>query len=360
LSLIKRNIIKAIFSLEKLLNSKENKELSYQLFFEENPVVFDILGYKSAIPFTKANNQSFPKDRYTGLKPEPDFIAQNKNSLYEIFEVKTPFSKKIIIDSNKYRERFAAEVISYIKQTIVYEDYFSRNPENRIAFKNKFGLDIQEDLDIKIIIGLNTNFDKRKVHKECRAYKYKIDIISFDEILERLKSEYIKNYGEFEGVDGAVFFSVLKLFWQNKIHNQYIFDFGESTIKNRFSLYLTPKKELCFRIIDEGSKVHIVPFNLVDENILDKEIYLFCEYGVSPLGFVMILDINGIELYHNVFGSRISIAFNLEKGTIGSSIEKKDNAKFEFYELGILEKTTTYKEKYQLLNYFNSTYGLII
>src|SRR5689334_22718770 len=136
----KSELAQSIICLDKLLQKREKDEAKYQQFFEENPIVFRALGYRRALPFTKRSGRSLPRDEYSQLKPEPDFLVEKENNLFEIFEIKTPIAKELIVDSNKYRERFTSEITSYISQTVTYENYFTRNPMNREKVKELFGI----------------------------------------------------------------------------------------------------------------------------------------------------------------------------------------------------------------------------
>ena len=90
----KIKISNAILWLENLIENKVSKESKYQEYFEKNPIVFEVLGYTEFYPFTKQAEQRLPKDNYTDLQPEPDFIVKNNNGIFEIFEIKTPIDKK--------------------------------------------------------------------------------------------------------------------------------------------------------------------------------------------------------------------------------------------------------------------------
>ena len=193
---MKPKLIKAILELERLLEVGENHEKYYQVFFEQNEIVFTVLGYKKFWDFKKGSGNQLPKDESSGLQPEPDFIVQRKSDgLFEIFEIKTPVSKNLVRDKNPYREKFTSEVHSYISQTTTYEKYFTRNPRNRQKLKKLYGIDIQPDVDIKIVIGRNRYIDKSKIHEYARQNIRKIDILTYDDILNMLHEHYAEHYG---------------------------------------------------------------------------------------------------------------------------------------------------------------------
>jgi hypothetical protein len=207
----------AIQKLEYLLDSQEQAESKFQEFFEQNGIVFKILGYKNFYVFTKASKNSLPKDEFSNLQPEPDFIVQREqDDLFEIFEIKTPAQAGLLVKRNKYREKFTESIASYISQTTVYEDYLTRNPANRVKVKELYGLDIQPDLDIKIVIGLNEYIDKAKIHQQARRFTRKIDIITYDDILNQLKQRN-DLYNSIEGAKKGEEYSFQRVVKDNPI-----------------------------------------------------------------------------------------------------------------------------------------------
>ena len=353
----KYDLVKAIIELEDLLNDEINSESSYQEYFESNSIVFKILGFLTSIPFTKSAKKRLPKDEYTGLQPEPDFIIQNKRSLYEIFELKTPFSKKLLVTSNKYRERFTAEIISYIEQTITYENYFSRNPANRENVRIQFGIEIQDDLPINIIIGLSDDIDRKKVNKLISQFTYKINIITFDEILDELKNEYTRTYGKYEGLKGFSVEIVFNLVEENKHSKHYIFDTG-SIKKNRISLYYDKNKDICFEVIPNNGKSHKILIDSDEHNTFEKLVFVQCEFAKTQDGFHMSISLNGIEQEKSIKKSKILFGQFKESLKINSSV-KGANGSSGIKKLGrtaFHEKILDYRAKYESLKYMKKTY----
>lgn len=351
----KHELIQAILELEVLLANKENYEKEYQKFFESNQIVLKILGYLNATPFTKESNKRLPKDEFTGLQPEPDFIAQNKQGLYEIVELKTPFDKKLLIDSNKYRERFTAEVISYIEQTITYEKYFSRNPANRKKVHELFGMDIQEDLPINIIIGMNDDIDRKKIHAKINQYSYRIDIITFDEILNELKSEYSRIYARYEGQLGFSVQIVFRLHEEQENREGYIFDSG-SRKKNRFSLYCDYHKDICFEVIPNNGKSHIIKIDSNEHNAFKKLVFVHCEFAKIDTGFYMGISINGKEQEETIKKASVRFKTFKESLILGAEIHGSTGANMILGYTNIDIKTLDYHTKYAVLRHIHEQY----
>ncbi len=344
----KHELIQVILELEVLLANKENYEKEYQKFFELNPIVLKILGYLNATPFTKESNKRLPKDEFTGLQPEPDFIAQNKQGLYEIVELKTPFYKKLLIDSNKYRERFTAEVISYIEQTITYEKYFSRNPANRKKVHELFGMDIQEDLPINIIIGMNDDIDRKKIHAKINQYSYRIDIITFDDVLNELKNEYSRIYAKYEGQVGISVQIVFKLHKEQKNGKRYIFDTG-SQEKNRISLYYDHYKDICFEVIADNGKSHTIKIDSNHHNASIKLVFVHCEFANTESGFYMSISINGNEQEETIKRASVEFGPFKESLKLGADFNGKNGASMILGYTHVDIKTLDYRTKYAVL-----------
>lgn len=347
----------AILNLEHLLEKQETAESEYQHFFEKNPIVFKVLRYSHFYPFTKESGKSLPQDEHTGLKPEPDFIVEAESGLFEIFEIKTPISKKLIIDSNEYRERFTAEISSYISQTVTYEHYFSRNPENRKRIKDIFGIDIHEDLDIKIVVGRDQYVDKVKVHQKAREYSYKIDIITYDDILNQLLSEHQRVYGIYEQLPGLSFHYLIR--FRNAPINQrkYFFDIGKQVDKNRISFYLDETDDICFDVIDDVGRTHEVKVYSQENPILNQWIYLLCEFSITKDGFIMIVGVNGLEKDERVKHTRVNLNIPLQDITLGCDMAKTNFAYFDSAENLIYDRTLTFRDKHRLLKYFLEKYS---
>lgn len=351
---VKSDLEISILRLDELLQSGESSEAKFQTFCEENPIVFQILGYRRFLQFTNKSGRDLPRDEYTNLKPEPDFITERENGLFEIFEIKTPVSKQLIVDSNIYRERFTSEVISYISQTITYENYFTRNPINRKKVNDLFDIHIHEDLDIKIVIGLNKYIDRIKIHQKCREYRYKIDIITYDDILNRLREEYNRLFRIYENLPGFSFHFVFQFTEQNKQRKSYIFDTGSNPDQNRISFFVEENCELCFRVIDNFKKTYIVSAD--QSQYSDEWIYLVCEFGKTTDGFIMTLGINGYERDKRVKNTIVNLDLSITTATLGCDLNQQNFGCFNIAEQLVFSQTLSFEAKYPLLNYINSKY----
>ncbi|WP_243349637.1 Shedu anti-phage system protein SduA domain-containing protein [Parabacteroides sp. FAFU027] len=348
----KYDLQQAIFWLEQLLNSDDIPEQDFQEFFESNPIVFQLLGYKQFHSFTKNSERKLPKDEYTELQPEPDFIVETIRGLFEIFEIKTACDKKLIVDTNKYRERFTAEVENYISQTIIYEQYFTRNPENRKKVNQSYNINIQEDLDIKIIIGRDNSIDKNKLHQFCRRIHYKIDILTYDDILKVLKNEYSNEYALSEDLPGFSFHMVIRILKKEDSEKQYIFDYAKNDQQSRISLYINNKSELCYRIIDDSNKTTEVCVDMENENLFGRMVYIVCEFGQHTDGFYMSISINGLEKEKRQRNTQVSLKINPEEIYLGCDYKRQYFGKFNLYTKALGNRTLKYNERLNMLSYY--------
>jgi hypothetical protein len=351
----KNKLISAILELKYLLDTKNLKESKCQKYFEENPIVFDVLGYQEAIPMVKGGIE-LEQDETTGLKPEPDFIVKNQNNLYEIFEIKTPSDKKLVVDRNPYRVKFTAEVSSYISQTITYEKYFTRNPQNRLKLKENHGVEIQEDLDIKIVIGQNEYINKAEIHSKCREFSWKVDIITYDDIYEKLKKEYQLNFGLYEDIPGGSFHFICRFHKQEQ--DGYFMDIGKSTFQNRVSFYISNNNDFVFQIIDDCGKKHAISFDDVDTDFYERWLYLVCEFCSIENSFYMALSIDGLEKQAVIKNRAIKVGSDfVENLHVGCSIDKNAFGVFDVGEQIMYPKTLDYENKNNMIGYLIRKYG---
>ena len=288
-------IFNAILALENLIKNGITKESAYQHCFEVNPIIFESLGYIEFHAFTKEAKKDLPRDDYTGLKPEPDFIVKNGNGIYEIFELKTPVDKNLTITSNKYRERFTAELNSYISQTITYNDYFTRNPANRKNVEDLFGIRIQEDIPQSIIFGLDKKVDIQGMHKLCNRYRDRINVITYSKVLESLERAYVTLQGDEEGIRGCSIHTIVKLDRMQKNMKNYIFDAAKDNKRDRLSIYLDKSSNLCFEIYSGDSKKYDITITEDQVSFLDNYTYITFELGVLDDSFFMSILVNAIE-----------------------------------------------------------------
>lgn len=243
----KHKLEQAILVLENLLEVQEGVESAYQKFFEDYPIVFEVLGYRRAIPVTKGSEFTLPRDKYTNLKPEPDFLVERHDGLWEIFEIKTPIDDKLLIDSNSYRKRLKAVIQSYISQIEEYADYF-KNPSNRQSIEEKLKVIIQEDVPIQLIIGKRDKTDLHELHRILMRSSKKPNIIFYDVLAGQLNSKH-KNFYGFSEKTGITAIFYIRLLPPEK-QEYCVFEIRSKSGKSGLNLLLFPPDRLSFNLID--------------------------------------------------------------------------------------------------------------
>ena len=150
---------KAILELDTLLRENINEEEKYQKYFEENPLIFYILGLDVVESFEKKSKNKLAFDKERNFRPEPDFIGINKNSkIVRVIDIKTPFVEKITTSrsSDSNRAKFDAETEKYISQVTEYIDSIKENPESREMLKALFR---EKRFSFRIVIIYKSKFE---------------------------------------------------------------------------------------------------------------------------------------------------------------------------------------------------------
>ncbi len=355
----KIELFNAILALENLIKNGIAKEAAYQKCFEENPIIFESLGYTEFYAFTKEAKKTLPRDEYSSLKPEPDFIVKNNKGIYEIFELKTPVDKKPVIDSNQYRERFTAELTSYISQTITYNEYFTRNPKNRKRVEELFGIKIQEDIPQSIIFGLDKNVDTMKLHKLANRYKDRIDIITYSKILEQLERTYSTFQGGAEGIKGCSIHLLVKLDRSQQFAKNYILDSARNELGDRLAVFLDNSNNLYFEIRSTDLKVYQVKLAENHLNCFDNYVYIAFELGVLDDSFFMSIFINSQEIETRSFYFPLDIDLSGLDMIIGSNYSKNQGCRFDFARFAYNSHTMTFRERTYFYHLMSVPGGLL-
>ena len=142
------------------------------------------LGYKSIQAQKKCEWQSEEK---TPIKP--DFFGIKANGFADIIEFKLPHlnGKSVVGDEN--RERFSAEISSYISQTRVYADYFD-DPNNRKWVHEHYGFEALKPKRI-IVVGRRFDFDSTQ-WVEIRSDYRDLEIVTYDDLVDTVMAQFHK------------------------------------------------------------------------------------------------------------------------------------------------------------------------
>jgi hypothetical protein len=308
---------KAIFALNKLLGSSESRENSFQKFLEENPIVFEVMGYKKAYPKLRFDLNNEWQNRLGIDYLEPDFIVERQDNIFEIFEIKTPQEK--LLTKSASRKAFTAKINSYITQSINYSEYFN-DSLNRKQIKQKYDLDFTRELDIIILVGCDKETDSKRVFEEIRKRTNRIQIITYSRLLNNLRFDYMKHYPSHSNLDGKYLFGIFEFRKMPKESRKYIFDYANSLDRNRISVYLNKNNRVIFEVIDKDGE----SFKAVGSALpLHERLSLFCQFGSCPEFSLLEISVNGIILLSSCFQEEIILEtdFKQVKYSIGSSID---------------------------------------
>lgn len=161
-----------IEELEGLLNSKTTREADFQGFFERHPHFLRKWDHREVYPHV------------TLSRPEgdliPDFILtdrQLQNAAILDLKLSTPK----LITRRRNRDRFTASVLEARTQLLRYRDWF-REPANRSALVEKFGMEIYEPKLI-VIIGRSAEFSDGFDRQRLTADNPDLEVVTYDDIL---------------------------------------------------------------------------------------------------------------------------------------------------------------------------------
>ncbi|NQU68320.1 MAG: DUF4263 domain-containing protein [Candidatus Marinimicrobia bacterium] len=291
----------ALEKLKQLLESSINEESEYQKYFEANPIVFKLLGFKEAHPQLNLHSKN-------GEHLIPDFVLKHENGLYEICDVKLPSEK--IVKKKRYRDEFYAKISSeYAGQLRNYASYFS-DSLNREYIEKEYGLKINPNPRKIMIIGRNESLDRFVVHEILNSRGYEFTLITYDDIIEHLTYCLQTSFVSERQFFGTSFLIIMRIQDLAKEHDQFVIDFGDDDQKSRFSIFLDGNNNLCFRVIDStGNDWSIKAFKNRDLFKFDEYFYLHCSVGCSPEYSIMEMYINGSrlekrEFNHSLFDGR--------------------------------------------------------
>tara|TARA_R110001599_G_scaffold16661_1_gene67616 strand:- start:850 stop:1488 length:639 start_codon:yes stop_codon:yes gene_type:complete len=185
-------IWKAIVQLYLLLYKGENKESTYQNYFENNDVVFKVLGMDRAISYEKSSEYKLPKDKERNYSYEPDFIGINESEgVVNIVDLKTPFVGSLTRSKYKgARVFFKQSANEYIGQATRYTKFIRGEREARERIKEHFGINNFSSYKIKLIYGLRCDNEDSEVEEILSDSGISTEIIFYDDVLDKLADAY--------------------------------------------------------------------------------------------------------------------------------------------------------------------------
>ncbi|MFM6003924.1 MAG: Shedu anti-phage system protein SduA domain-containing protein [Sphaerospermopsis kisseleviana] len=160
----------AVDKLKNLIDSGKVSESQFQKILEENPWMF-------------GSEYSAILDRRTWTRDEQqDFVVRRTTDNYmEIIEIKTPLEGKTLFIYDKSHKSYypAVELSKVIGQV---QNYLEKLDGDRNSILANDGEDTNK-IRAKIIIGRDGDKDQQKALRRFNGHLYRIEIITFDQLL---------------------------------------------------------------------------------------------------------------------------------------------------------------------------------
>jgi hypothetical protein len=328
----------AITELRQLLRAGVSPEKRFQRFFEANPVIFQVLGYAEAYP-----KPHLPLS--DGGYLEPDFVLKRPDGLFEIFELKTPQEKLVVV--KRHRDKFREPISEYVSQAHTYSDYFD-DSANRERVKDELGFDIQKSPDMTIVAGRDAHVDKKLLYLLVRRQSGALRLLTYDDLLSWLIFHHTALYGDTESLNGASWHAILTLYAVKVPRRQYIFDAGDSLSRNRWSVYVDENGRLTFGILDRNGHGRTASIASDTRDFtLGFRHYICCEFGSSDSYAIMqiLVDNRIAETQESASPLLVSSGLDFSRRVIGADLEGKNHGTFDMAGLAIYKSTLTFDER---------------
>lgn len=218
---------KAIDNLQEIIDL-DSEESKFQEWFSQNPIVFTVLGYKNQI--------EHPKLVYEGETYIPDFMAQTITDEWEIIELKTADAS--ILKDTERRHAFFSETEKNLSQcreySLLFYDTTCRN-----KFNEDYNTTCHKTPMIRLIIGRNGGLDKLLVNELLAGRVPRINILTYDDILNHLKVRHKSlDSGFVENPSGIYIVFAACPIETNEDEKMYVADICQHQGKSRIRLYI--------------------------------------------------------------------------------------------------------------------------
>lgn len=348
----------AIYELRSLLETGEAREERFQSYFEKYDVVFSVLGYSKAYPHIVLDLTDELKEKFDREVLIPDFLAQKLNENMDVFELKTP--QENLVKDKRGRTSFYSKINDYIGQVVQYSEYFE-DQENRNLLKSKHGLDIQKKVDVVIVAGLDKGLDKKLLHDEIRRRSHHLNIITFDEILNRLAFCHTQQFGDTSSYSsGGGVYLMMKLNSTSRDSRKYIFDAGDSLDQRRWSIFLNKNNTICSEIIDDEGETFSVKANAMSKINNNKPFHLMCQFATNGQSTILQILVDNQTVCESKVDGMLKISAdaleNFKFVTVGADIEGNNaNGGFDIGVFGMLKEPLNF---IQIRAQANASYSL--
>lgn len=336
-------------SLASLLEIAQADERACQTWFEQNPCIFEIIGYRRWLP--KPRLQIDDNTYY-----EPDFLVQNHAGVWTVFELKRPDTA--VLKNPSRRTDFQAEFSTYIQQCREYADFFLQD-SHREQIETRYQADVQRLVPSEIIAGTDNRFDRRVAHDLLFDRGNKVVLRTYTEVLDAIGRELDRHSSDTAGLPGMSV-SILGSFpISPMVADQVLLDFGYSADRDRFSLLLRDGQFL-FRLYDHNGGQHVLQAHnprLIDFQNGHEITLVEAEFGLRPDGFHMAAFVNR-RCIGRLAGAPVPIdQYHLRPFVVGSDFEGKTPADFCATEIIVYARTLSWKERLQVYDYIDDVYS---
>ena len=346
----------AIYRLFRLLDDRISSEDEYQRFFENNPVVFEVLGYDAWASFEKRSGNRLPNDPDRGYRPEPDFICgrTTKGELVA-FEIKTPIRRSMLTSlSPGKRKKFKADIESYISQTTEYVEFLRGFPEAREVACRTISMPVAKVFSGVLVYGLSWDGELPDIALMASRRSPPIEVIAYDQLLDTLARSFAVGRPDAELEDtrrsGGTFTASLMLPSQQHSNPAIIAELGGRD-GARLMVYL------------EGQRVHVLFVDdlgrqrTMDCDVsTDVPVYLKIEISSDPNVRFAVLSINNDEVEINQADGVSAFQPQWEKFTLGSDHDGKNGARFKMFDNMFIDRTLNIIERLQMQKYYEDKF----
>ncbi|MFT6104132.1 MAG: hypothetical protein ACJA1E_000547 [Paracoccaceae bacterium] len=349
----------AICELTWLLEDRSQVESDYQGFFEDNPVVFPILGFQRFASYEKKSGNRLPYDDEHERQLEPDFICGNPiNQTVTVFELKTPVDKEATTSlQNRNRQKFKAIVESHISQVSEYCEFISGNFNVRADVAKTLGLGGIKAVDGVLVYGLTDDEEAPTVAKLAARRSPPLSVWSFDGVLSELLRAYAIGrqdiilpdaHGNTPKVDGSTFVMHAVLHSQQREGKAYLFDIGDIG-RNRLSIYINNGRGV-IEITDSLGRLFTSEWDCK----FNKPICIRAEYSNTDAVRFISVFINNRETDFRQSTAGAMIRPDFSKMFLGSDLEGRNGARFSLLENYFCDRIMTWQERVGSYRYFQS------
>mgnify|MGYP003381668178 CR=1 FL=1 len=222
-------IEKALGELALILGSHAD-ENTFQKWFENNPIVFQCMGYIKVIPHPRLESDFERNETYI-----PDFMALSSAGIWEVIEIKP--AKAPIIKNTERRHSLRSTTESYLSQCSEYSELF-RDTGYRHKFNERYGVDCHKTPGVTLVMGRSAGVDKKQL-AEILSHRNSphISIKTFDDVREQiyLLIDTVYDFPKEHSPGICVLFSAILLGGQGE---NFVIDLCKKGAKSQIQMYV--------------------------------------------------------------------------------------------------------------------------